>query len=74
MLLLILPALGAVHARSGVWGPEGFVALAGMLLDPGAAIQLFAPLRLSIAHRLLASACALLVFVIVYAELAVGIF
>jgi len=50
------------------------VALAGMLLDPGAAIQLFAPLRLSIAHRLLASACALLVFVIVYAELAVGIF
>ncbi|WAT18635.1 hypothetical protein OZN62_03375 [Aurantiacibacter sp. MUD11] len=72
--LLLLPAIAMQFTDEVAWGPGDFVVMGGLLLGLGAAIELFFRLPLSGTLRLAAVAAAFGVFLLVWAELAVGIF
>ena len=73
-LLLLLPAAGMLVTSEVDWGPGDFLILAGMLAGLGAALELFARLPMRLGARLLAATAAVGVFLLLWAELAVGIF
>ena len=72
--LLALPAVAMQFTAEVDWGPEDFLVFGTMLLVACVACELAVRLIASRAGRLLAVAAIGLAFLLVWAELAVGIF
>ena len=73
-ILLALPAIAMQFTSEVNWGPGDFVVMGAMLLALGVALEIvFAKLDSGRA-RLIAGASLLVLFLLVWAELAVGIF
>lgn len=73
-LLLLVPAVAMRFTNEVSWGPGDFAAAATLLLTAGTLMVLAARRFSSTAHRASAIALLALAFLIVWAELAVGLF
>lgn len=73
-LLLLLPAGAMLVTPEMNWGPGDFLAFAGLLLGAGAGLELTLGGRGSARRRGLAACAVLTLTLLVWAELAVGIF
>jgi hypothetical protein len=73
-LLLALPAVAMLFTGEVRWGPEDFLAMAAMLLVACSASELAAHLIARPGWRVAAFLAVAVVFLLVWAELAVGIF
>jgi hypothetical protein len=71
--LLLLPAVAMQFTSEVDWGPEDFVAFGLMLLAACGAIELAMRMSRSVAYRLGAGVAVLAHFLLVWADLAVGI-
>lgn len=72
--LLAVPAIAMQFTGEVNWGPGDFVVAAGLLGMTGLALELAARARLSRAAKLLAAGGIVLALLVVWAELAVGLF
>lgn len=73
-LILAVPAAAMLFTREVNWGPGDFIIAAGLLGLTGLAIELGVRAARSAAARWLIAAAALMLMLVVWAELAVGIF
>ncbi|MGC1271114.1 MAG: hypothetical protein WA842_11035 [Croceibacterium sp.] len=73
-LLLLLPAAAMAFTPEMNWGPGDFLAFAGLLLGAGAGLELTLSSRGSPMRRAIAAGAVLALALLVWAELAVGIF
>lgn len=73
-LLLCLPALAMLFTREVNWGPGDFVAAAGLLGLAGLGLELTARLSTTPIRRALAAGAVVAMLLLVWVELAVGIF
>ncbi|MFB0613401.1 hypothetical protein [Aurantiacibacter poecillastricola] len=74
LAVLLVPAIAMQFTGEVAWGPGDFLVMAGLLLGLGAAIELAARLGISHMAKSAAAGFAVVVFLTVWAELAVGIF
>lgn len=72
-MLLALPAIAMQFTREVNWGPEDFLAMAAMLLALGLGLEATYRLVKQRMARLVLAAMLVLLFLAVWAELAVGI-
>lgn len=73
-LLLCLPALAMLFTREVNWGPGDFVAAAGLLGLAGLGLELTVRLATTPVRRALAAGAVVAMLLLVWVELAVGIF
>lgn len=73
-LLLLAPAVAMQFTREVNWRPGDFVVAAGLIGVTGIGLELVARAQLGTARRLAIAGAVLAVPLIVWAELAVGIF
>ncbi len=73
-ILLALPAIAMQFTSEVNWGPGDFVVMGAMLLALGVALEIVFVKLDSGRVRLIAGASLLVLFLLVWAELAVGIF
>ena len=73
-LVLLLPAIAMTLTTEVNWGPGDFAIMAGLLCMVGLGIELALRATISGTARLLAIAGMVGLFLIVWAELAVGLF
>lgn len=74
LLILLLPAIAMLAGADVNWGPGDFLVAAFLLGGTGLAIELAVRLFDDARLRVLCAALALLALLLVWAELAVGIF
>lgn len=72
--LLILPVIAMQFTTEVNWGPEDFAAAAVLLGGAGIALEMAARLLVDPAKRALAGLAILALLLVVWAELAVGVF
>ena len=73
-LILLLPAIAMNVTAEVAWGPGDFALMAGLLAMVGIGIELALRASLTAKMRLLAIAAIVGAFLLVWAELAVGLF
>lgn len=73
-LLLCFPALAMLFTREVNWGPGDFVAAGGLLGLAGLGLELTARIATTPLRRALAAGTVVALLLLVWAELAVGIF
>ena len=74
LALLALPAVAMQFSDEVLWGPGDFIVVGGLLAMLGGGIELAVRAITTQRGRLLAIAGLFVVFLLVWAELAVGIF
>ncbi|HEX2545750.1 MAG TPA: hypothetical protein VHL79_12770 [Ramlibacter sp.] len=74
LLLLLVPAIGMQFTKSVSWGPIDFLAAGALIFLAGAAIVVARRRIAQPARRLMAVAGIVLALLLVWAELAVGLF
>ncbi|WP_374590120.1 hypothetical protein [Novosphingobium sp.] len=72
--VLIVPAVAMQFTAEVNWGPGDFVAAAGLLGLTGLGLELAARAQMGRTARLAASGLVVLALLVVWAELAVGLF
>lgn len=72
--LLLLPALAMQFTREVAWGPGDFIVAAGLLGLTGIGIEYAARMPGSALKRLAVAGAVVALLLVVWAELAVGIF
>ena len=72
--ILLIPAVAMQYTAEVAWGPGDFAVIAGLLLLVGLGIELALRTSLGARGKLLAIAAMLGLFLLVWAELAVGLF
>lgn len=72
--VLIAPAVAMQFTAEVNWGPGDFVAAAGLLSLTGLGLELAARAQMSRRAKLAASGLVVLALLVVWAELAVGLF
>ena len=73
-LVLLLPAIAMNVTADVAWGPGDFALMGGLLGMVGIGIEMALRARLDARARLLAIAAMISLFLLVWAELAVGLF
>lgn len=72
--LLLIPAVAMQISAEVAWGPEDFAAFAAILFAACAAFEVVAWLTPSRLHRLCAGGMIVVLSLVVWAQLAVGVF
>ena len=72
--LLLVPFIAMQVSNEVVWSLSDFVLMGALLLGVGIAIEFILRIEASTKHRIILSAIILLIFFVVWAEIAVGIF
>lgn len=72
--LLLIPLLAMLFSSSVNWSPFDFLVMGALLCSTALAIEWVLRLTPHVKSRMLISAVVLLVFFLIWAELAVGIF
>lgn len=73
-VFLVIPAVAMQFTGEVNWGPEDFGAAAALFAMTGLGLELTARARLSRIGKLLVAAAVVLALMLVWAELAVGLF
>ena len=73
-LVLLVPAIGMALTSEVAWGPGDFAVMAGLLALLGLGIEMALRTSLNLRGRMLAIAAMVALFLLVWAELAVGLF
>ncbi|WP_324828563.1 hypothetical protein [Qipengyuania zhejiangensis] len=74
LALLLVPAIAMQFTREVAWGPGDFVVMGVLLAAVGLGVEAAVRLVRSPRNRLLVCAAIVMAFLLVWAELAVGIF
>ncbi|MBX7539543.1 hypothetical protein [Qipengyuania sphaerica] len=72
--VLLIPAVAMQFTAEVAWGPGDFAIMAGLLLLVGLGVELALRTTLRLRGKLLAIAAMLGLFLLVWSELAVGLF
>lgn len=73
-LLLLIPFIAGQFTNEVNWSPFDFLIMGGLLLSLGLVLEFFLRKVKKQEHRIIAVFSVLLVFLLIWAELAVGIF